>query len=214
MEELYRRVELLGRLLEGTTSFYQQRLEEVDAVAERTWTASSLLAKLLQHAELAHPPIVRAAAAGALAEPALLDALEARGWVRWVLGKMEISEDGLMEVVRATRTSPEGISEPAPPDGAMLAALERLVQLSDVRERQPLTLEPATVQELIDAHRRAHPATPSFDELASAGWFAQDGARVILRRHQELLGRAAAELWRALAGIDRGAGSSGSPNRG
>ena len=83
MEELDRRVELLERLLEGITTPYRRRLGEADEVAERTWAASSLLARLLHHAEPAHTPIDRTSAAGALSDPGLLEALEKDGRVRW-----------------------------------------------------------------------------------------------------------------------------------
>ncbi len=202
MEELDCRVELLERLLEGTTTPYRRRLRETDEMAERNWAASSLLARLLQHAEPAHVPIDRTIASGVLANPGLLDVLEKDGQVRWILGKMGVAHGAWSAVIRAEDTTWEGIPGLPPPLGVTLGALEALIDLLRIRERQPLAIRLATAEALVDAHARAHPATPSFAGLLALGWLARDGARVILMRGQELLDRAAAELWLAQSAME------------
>jgi hypothetical protein len=75
MDELFRRVQLLARLLRAVTSERANHIDPAIAAMELEWDASSLLAKFLENADVAHRTLDRAYVASVL-DTTMLSQLE------------------------------------------------------------------------------------------------------------------------------------------
>lgn len=175
MDELFRRVQLLARLLRGVTSERTNYVDPAITAMELEWNASSLLAKFLKSADVAHRTIDRTYAASVI-DNAMLSQLEERGLVRWILGRMQIAPGAQMAVARKAAGQYDGVNwvEPFPPE--MTDALAKLVNDWNLREREPLVISTSTTESVRATHALAHPATPSIDTLVKREWFIRDDA--------------------------------------
>jgi len=198
MDELFRRVQLLARLLRGVTSERANYVDPAITAMELEWDASSLLAKFLKSADVPHRTIDRAYAAGVI-DDAMLSQLEERGLARWILGRLQIAPGAQMAVARKAAGQYDGENwvEPFPPE--MTDALAKLVNEWDLREREPLVISSSTAESIRATHALAHPATPSIDTLVERAWFIRDDARLIVNAPDAFVGRAAALLWLELS---------------
>lgn len=191
MDELLRRSQLLAGLLKGTTFARTPHVPPEAAVMELAWDASSLLAKLLEAATPVNEPLDRAYAETLITAP-VLSQLEGRGLVRWILNRMQIAGGARMAVARKKH----GNESPSPSlEPALVDALSLLVDASNSREQDPVSLTRDLAESIRANHAVAHRDTPSLDALIQLGWFKADGTVLFVQRPEVFMARAAATLW-------------------
>lgn len=192
MDELFRRSQLLARLLKATTSEPSGYVDPATAAMELEWEASSLLAAFLSQADVVHRDLDHEHAASLVTE-GMLAQLEDRGMVRWILGRMQIAPGGHTAAFRRREGRTDGEPSPLPPEET--DALAVLVEQWNAREREPVAIERNMAESIRATHAAAHPATPALDALVEQGWFETAGTHLVVCRPEPFIGRAAARLW-------------------
>lgn len=162
---------------------------------EAEWSVSGLVAEVLAQARLESPPWDRVSADAALSTEAghgrpvaLLQELESRRMVRFVLGEVEIPWGARI------MQSADSLDEPE------RRAISVLTGAEQIERQRSLWIGRETLIEIVRNHARAHPATPPIDQLLTGQLFEArelDGASGFRLKDNwgGSLARGAAFLW-------------------